>query len=205
VRRLEGRVVVATHNAGKLREIDALLKPFGIETASAASLGLPEPEETGASFAENAAIKARAAAQGARLPALADDSGLEVEALRGAPGVRTADWAETPRGRDYGLAMRKVQEALDAAEAPQPRRAAFVCHLRVAWPDGEEHGFEGRACGRLAWPPRGERGFGFDPMFLPDAGDGRLTFAEMAPETKHALSHRAAAFAQLKAALLEAP
>lgn len=205
MRRLEGRVIVATHNPGKLREIDDLLRPFGIEAVSAASLGLPEPEETGAGFAENASIKARAAAAGAGLPALADDSGIEVEALGGAPGVRTADWAQTPDGRDYGLAMRKVQEALDAAEAPQPRRAAFVCHLRVVWPDGEERGFEGRAAGRLVWPPRGDRGFGFDPMFLPDAGDGRLTFAEMAPEAKHAISHRAAAFALLKAALLETP
>ena len=201
MRRLtEKRLVVATHNEGKLREIADLVNPFGIETVSAAGLGLPSPEETEESFAGNARIKAHFAARESGLPALSDDSGLEVEALGGAPGVHTADWAETPDGRDFPMAMRKVQEMLDSRNAPEPRRAQFVCTLCLAWPDGHDEIFEGRVQGRLVWPMRGTRGFGFDPVFLPD-GESE-TFGEMDPERKHAMSHRARAFAQLVAGCL---
>lgn len=193
-----GRLVVATHNAGKAAEIAALLAPFGVGIVSAGALGLPGPAEIGETFAENAAIKSHAAARASGLPALADDSGLEVEALNGAPGVRTADWAETTAGRDYGAGMRRVWEALEAKGAPEPRRARFVCRLSLAWPDGHEEAVEGEARGRLVWPPRGAGGFGYDPMFLPDTGGG-LSFAEMAPEAKRAISHRADAFARLVA------
>lgn len=196
-----GRLVVASHNAGKLREIDDLVRPYGLETVSAGVLGLPEPAETEDSFAGNARIKAHAAAQASGLPALSDDSGLSVAALDGAPGVRTADWAETPQGRDFAMAMRKVWDALEETAAPEPRSAAFHCCLCVAWPDGADAVFDGIVEGRLVWPPRGERGFGYDPMFLPL--DHAETFGEMDPEAKHAISHRAAAFHQLVAALLE--
>jgi XTP/dITP diphosphohydrolase len=198
-----GRLVIATHNAGKLREIGALVAPFGVEAVSAAALGLPEPAETETTFAGNARLKAHAAARAAGLPALSDDSGIAVEALGGAPGVHTADWAETPHGRDYAAAMAKVWEALDAAGAPAPRRAAFVCCLCLAWPDGHDETFVGRAEGVVVWPPRGERGFGFDPMFVPD-GHGE-TFGEMDPDLKHRISHRADAFRQLVAACLTDP
>jgi len=202
VRRLgPGRLVVATHNAGKLREIDALLAPFGIEGVSAGALGLPEPAETEHSFAGNARLKAHAAAQAAGLPALSDDSGLAVDALDGAPGVRTADWAETPAGRDFAMAMARVWRELEAAAAPEPRRATFHCCLCVAWPDGADAVFDGTVAGRLVWPPRGARGFGYDPMFVPDGH--AETFGEMDPGAKHAMSHRADAFRQLVAALLE--
>lgn len=198
-----GRLVIATHNAGKLREIAALVAPFGVEAVSAASLGLPEPAETETTFEGNARLKAHAAARAAGLPALSDDSGIAVEALGGAPGVYTADWAETPQGRDYAAAMAKVREALDAAEVPAPRRAAFVCCLCLAWPDGHDEAFVGRVEGQVVWPPRGDRGFGFDPMFLPD---GRAeTFGEMDPDLKHRISHRADAFRQLVAACLTDP
>lgn len=197
-RRIGGgeRLVVATHNAGKLREIADLLQPFGIAAVSAGELGLPEPEETETSFEGNAHLKARLAAHGAGLPALADDSGLSVEALGGAPGIYSARWAETPNGRDFAFAMEKVWSSLDAQEVPAPRRAAFVCALALVWPDGGSEIFEGRVEGQLVWPPRGDRGFGYDPMFLPE---GRShTFGEMAPEEKHAISHRARAFVKLK-------
>jgi XTP/dITP diphosphohydrolase len=198
-----GRLVLATHNKGKVREIGALVAPFGIEPVSAGDLGLPEPAETETTFAGNARIKALAAAAASGLPALADDSGIEVEALDGAPGVHTADWAETPAGRDYAAAMRKVWDAVEATGAPEPRRARFVCRLSLIWPDGHEEGFTGVAPGRLTWPPRGDHGFGFDPMFVPQ---GRTqTFAEMPPDEKHAISHRADAFRQLVAACLEDP
>lgn len=204
-RRLEpGRLVLASHNAGKLREIAALVAPFGIETVSAGALGLPEPAETETTFEGNARIKAHAAARAAGLPALSDDSGIEVEALDGAPGVFTADWAETPTGRDYATAMGKVWDALEARDAPEPRLARFVCCLCVAWPDGHDETFLGTAPGRLTWPPRGTNGFGFDPMFLPDARPDE-TFGEMDPDAKHAISHRADAFAQLVAACLARP
>lgn len=195
-RRFEGgRLVVATHNAGKLREIGDLLAPFGVETVSAGALGLPEPAETEETFEGNARIKAHAAAQASGLPALADDSGIAVDALGGAPGVRTADWAEGPGGRDYARAMARVWRDLEALGAPEPRSARFLCCLSLAWPDGHDETFLGRAEGRIVWPPRGAHGFGFDPVFLP-AG-GTLTFAEMIPADKHAVSHRADAFRQL--------
>ena len=192
------RIVIATHNKGKLREVGALLAPFGIETVSAGELGLPEPEETEESFIGNATIKARAAARASGLPALSDDSGFSVAALGGAPGVRTADWAMQPDGsRDYADAMRKVMEA---AQEFEDRNAWFSCALVLAWPDGHIEAFEGRALGHWVWPPRGTHGFGYDPMFLPDAREE--TFGEMAPEEKHRLSHRAAAFALLAKACL---
>jgi len=198
-RRFEGgRLVIASHNAGKVREIGDLLAPYGAEVVSAGDLGLGEPEETETTFAGNARIKAHAAAKGSGLPALSDDSGLAVDALKGQPGVRTANWAETPEGRDFRLAMEKVWVALHVAKAPEPRHAQFVCALCLAWPDGEDAVFEGEVSGTLVWPPRGERGFGYDPMFLPD-GETE-TFGEMEPERKHAMSHRARAFERLVAA-----
>ncbi len=201
MRRLEpGRLVIASHNQGKVREIRALLAPFGIEPVSAGDLGLPEPEETGTTFAENALIKARASAEGAGIVALADDSGLCVTALGGAPGVYTADWAETPKGRDWHLAMRKVEDKLNVLGPDVDRTAYFVCTLALCWPDGETALFEGRVAGHLTWPPRGNLGFGYDPVFVPDGHS--QTFAEIAPDKKHAISHRAEAFRKLVNALL---
>lgn len=196
-----GKLVIATHNAGKLREISALLAPYGIEPVSAGSLGLPEPEETGTSFAENALLKAHASAQGAGMVALADDSGLCVDALGGAPGVYTADWAETPNGRDWLLAMTKVEDRLNALGPDVDRSAAFVCTLAIAWPDGESALFEGRVAGDLVWPPRGALGFGYDPVFVPEGHS--QSFAELDPAVKHAISHRADAFAKLVASTLD--
>lgn len=192
------RIVLATHNKGKVREVGALVAPFGIAVVSAGELGLPEPAETETSFLGNARIKALAAAQAAGIPALSDDSGFSVKSLDGAPGVYTADWAMQPDGsRDYAAAMRKV---MDAAQDFEDRTAWFTCALVLAWPDGHTEGFEGRAMGHWVWPPRGENGFGYDPMFLPE---GRTeTFGEMAAEEKHRISHRALAFAQLAAACL---
>ena len=186
------RLVVASHNPGKLREMAALLEPYGIGTVSAGELGLLEPAETEETFAGNARIKAHAAAGGSGLPALADDSGILVDALDGAPGVHTADWAETPAGRDFPLAMTKVWLMLEALGAPEPRTARFHCTLCLAAPDGRDWLFEGEVPGRLVWPMRGELGFGFDPIFLPD-GETE-TFGEMDPGRKHAISHRARAF-----------
>lgn len=201
-RRLEpGRLVVASHNQGKVREIRALLAPFGIEPVSAAELDLPEPEETGTTFFANSELKARLAADLSGLPALADDSGLCVEALGGDPGVYTADWAETPAGRDWMLAMTKVEQALAAKGPDASRSAEFVCVLTVAWPDGESVSFEGRVAGSLVWPPRGERGFGYDPVFVPHGYTE--TFGEMDPDHKHRISHRAAAFSKLVDALFD--
>ena len=200
-RRLEpGRLVIASHNEGKVREIRALLAPYGIDPVSAASLGIPEPEETGTSFAANAELKARFSADLSGLVALADDSGLCVDALNGDPGVYTANWAETPNGRDWNLAMEKVETALAAKEPEAGRDAHFVCVLSLCWPDGHVESFEGRVDGTLAWPPRGDLGFGYDPMFVPLGRD--QTFAELDPEEKHRISHRAAAFAKLVAAVL---
>ncbi len=193
-----GKLVIASHNQGKVREIRALLAPFGIEPVSAGDLGLPEPEETGTTFAENALIKAHASAEGSGIVALADDSGLCVEALGGDPGVYTADWAETPNGRDWYLAMEKVETRLKALGPNVDRSAHFTCTLALAWPDGETLLFEGRVYGHLTWPPRGELGFGYDPVFVPVGHD--LTFAQIPPEAKHAISHRAEAFAKLVAA-----
>jgi XTP/dITP diphosphohydrolase len=189
------KLVIASHNEGKVREIGELLEPLGIEVTSAAVLGLPEPEETGTTFAENAALKARAAAERAQLPALADDSGLAVAALDGAPGIHSARWAEDDEGkRDFRRAMEKVQESLADSE---DRSATFVCALALARPDGSCKIFEGRVEGQIVWPPRGSRGFGYDPIFLPEGYD--MTFGEMEPSEKHAISHRAKAFAKLLA------
>ena len=194
----EPRLVIASHNEGKVREIGELLAPFAVEVVSAATLGLDEPEETGATFIENAALKARAAASVAGLPALADDSGLAVTALGGDPGIYSARWGGPEK--DFGVAMQKVETALTGSG---DRRAAFICVLALCWPDsgpGGEHMevFEGRVEGTLVWPPRGDQGFGYDPMFVPTGGT--LTFGEMEPTAKHAISHRADAFAKLTAA-----
>jgi XTP/dITP diphosphohydrolase len=207
---LASRLVVATHNPGKLLEMQELLSPFGVEAVSAGELGLPVPDETGHTFAENAALKAHAAAKAAGLPALADDSGLCAEALDGAPGIFTAEWAGPDR--DWTLAMGRVERELLRRGATEParRRAHFVSALVLAWPDGHEELFEGRVHGVLVWPPRGDKGFGYDPMFQPD-GFG-VTFGEMDAGDKHgiawlggdgeALSHRARAFVLLAQACL---
>ena len=191
----EPKIVLASHNEGKLHEIQALLAPFSIACVSAGELGLEEPAETETSFAGNARLKAHFAAQAAGLPALSDDSGICVDGLYGAPGVYTADWAETPSGRNFTMAMTRVWKELDAADAPSPRRAQFNCTLCLAWPDGHDEIFAGIATGQVVWPMRGMHGFGFDPMFQPDGFD--RTFAEMLPEEKHPLSHRADAFNKL--------
>ena len=197
-----GSLVIATHNAGKLKEIGALLEPYGVKCLSAGSLGLPEPAETGTTFVENALIKARAAAEASGMAALADDSGLSVDALDGRPGVYTADWAERQwfegePGRDWFMAMGKVEGMLRERGTDVDRRAAFHCVLAVAWPDGDHAVYEGLVPGSLTWPPRGELGFGYDPVFVPEGRE--QTFAEIAPEEKHAISHRADAFAKLVA------
>lgn len=191
------KLVIATHNAGKLVEISDLLSPFGITVTSAGELGLQEPVEDQDTFVANARIKAHFAAKASGLPALSDDSGITVDALDGAPGVYTADWAETPNGRDFPMAMTKVWDLLEQKSAPEPRTAAFNCTLCLAWPDGHDEVFEGRVDGRLVWPMRGEQGFGFDPMFLPN-GEA-LTFGEMDPARKKSISHRSDAFAKLVA------
>ncbi len=197
-----GKLVIASHNAGKVREIRALLAPYGIEPVSAGDLGLPEPEETGTTFRDNALLKAHASASASGLPALADDSGLEVAALGGRPGVYTADWAERQPyegepGRDWYMAMGKVEGLLAEQGPDADRSACFVCTLALAWPDGHAEVFEGRAEGSLTWPPRGILGFGYDPVFVPIGNS--LTYAEISPEEKHATSHRADAFAKLVA------
>jgi len=198
MRRFDGNMlVIATHNAGKLVEIAALLAPYGISVVSAGELGLDEPVETEDTFAGNARIKAHFAAVESGLPALSDDSGITVDALDGAPGVYTADWAETPVGRDFPMAMKKVWDLLEEKTAPEPRTAAFNCTLCLAWPDGHDEIFEGRVDGRLVWPMRGEQGFGFDPIFLPN--NEALTFGEMDPARKKEISHRADAFTKLVA------
>jgi XTP/dITP diphosphohydrolase len=186
-----GHLVIATHNAGKLKEI------------SAGALGLPEPAETGTTFVENALIKARAAAEAAQLPALADDSGLSVAALGGRPGVYTADWAERQwfegqAGRDWYMAMGKVEGMLQQLGPETDRGCWFSCVLAIAWPDGESAVYEGRVDGTYSWPPRGTMGFGYDPVFVPNGRDG--TFAELDPTEKQAMSHRADAFRKLVAA-----
>jgi XTP/dITP diphosphohydrolase len=207
-RQITGRLVIATHNSGKLWEMRELLAPYGVDAVSAGELGLPEPEETGKTFAENARLKASSAAAAARLPALADDSGLCVEALDGAPGIYSARWAgET---RDFGSAMRKVEAELEGRAATPPFRAAFTSALCLAWLDGHAEEFEGRVDGELVFPPRGTKGFGYDPIFLPD-GHAR-TFGEMMSAEKHAipadasraLSHRARAFQALARSCLRA-
>lgn len=199
-----GKLVIASHNPGKVREIGALLAPHGMNVTSAGELGLPEPDETGTTFAENVLIKARAGAQGSGFVALADDSGLCVDALGGAPGVYTADWAEADvfeggPGRDWYMAMGKVEGKLAELGPDADRSAYFACTLALAWPDGHTEIFEGRAKGRLVWPPRGAHGFGYDPIFVPAGRDE--TFAEIDPDEKHAISHRADAFAKLMKAV----
>ncbi len=206
-RRISGRLVIATHNPGKLAEMRGLLAPFGVEAVSAGELGLAEPDETGTSFRENAHVKAQAAALAAGLPAFSDDSGLAVDALDGAPGIHSARWAG--QTRDFGQAMERIDTLLRerGALAPDARRAHFVSALCVAWPDGHVEEFEARVDGTLVWPPRGDMGFGYDPMFLPN-GFNR-TFGEMSAEEKHGLpprgkglSHRARAFLKLARACL---
>ncbi len=198
MRKFSGKtLLVATHNAGKLEEIADLVGDFGIEVVGAAAKGLPEPEETGTTFVENARIKAHASSQATGLPALADDSGIEIDALDGAPGVYTADWAETPDGRDFIMAMHKSHDALLARNAPEPWVARFCCTFVLAWPDGHDEVFAGTAEGRFIWPMRGDQGHGYDPIFLPDGHD--KTFAEMERFAKNRISHRANAFAKLKA------
>ncbi|TQS70434.1 RdgB/HAM1 family non-canonical purine NTP pyrophosphatase [Rhodobacteraceae bacterium] len=192
------KLLVATHNAGKLEEISAMLEPYGIECVGAAQMDLPVPEETEDSFIGNARIKAHAAARAANLPALADDSGIVVDCLDGAPGVYTADWAETPNGRDFNMAMEKTWAKCEETGAPRPRTARFCSTLVLAWPDGHDEVFEGTVEGHVVWPMRGEAGHGYDPMFQPIGY--RHTFAEMDPEKKNLISHRADAFKKLKAA-----
>jgi XTP/dITP diphosphohydrolase len=192
------RLLVATHNRGKLEEIGDLFKPHGVTVVGAAELGLPEPEETETTFVGNARLKAHAAAKASGLVALADDSGLAVDALGGAPGVFTADWATTARGRDFAVGMARVWNALEAINAPEPRLAKFCCTLVLAWPDGKDVVFEGQSAGRLVWPGRGTEGHGFDPILQPEGHD--ITFGEMDRWEKNRLSHRADAFRKLVAA-----
>jgi XTP/dITP diphosphohydrolase len=209
-RQLTGVVVIATHNPGKLREMRELLAPYGIDTESAAELGLPEPDETGKSFADNARIKALAAARTSEKPAFADDSGLVIDALDGQPGIHSARWAGPDK--DFRAAMNRIQSLLieRGAKAPEQRRAHFIAALCLAWPDGHVEEFEGRVDGVAVWPPRGSKGFGYDPLFRPDGFD--RTFGEMSAEEKHglpphgqALSHRARAFMKLAEACLSKP
>jgi len=205
------KIVVASHNGGKLKEFADLMEPFGLEANSAREYGLPEPEETGTTFEENAYIKAFAAAKATGLPALSDDSGLMIDALQGAPGVYTANWAETPDGtRDFAVAMQRAEVAMQEVGAVEPaqRKGRFVAVICLAWPDGEAEYFRGEAHGTLVWPPRGDKGFGYDPVFMPDGHE--RTFGEMSAEEKHgwkpgqaeALSHRAKAFQKFARAKL---
>ena len=191
------RILIATHNAGKLDEMRQLFGPHGVEVVGAAEMGLDEPEETENTFVGNARIKAHAAVKATGLPALADDSGIQVDGLDGAPGVYTADWAETPNGRDFIMAMTKTHTLLEERAAPHPRTARFCATFVLAWPDGHEEVFEGKAEGTLVWPMRGETGHGYDPMFQPAGHD--VTFAEMSAARKNEISHRADAFAKLMA------
>jgi len=201
MRPIGGKLVIATHNPGKLREIAELIEPLGIACVGAEELGLPEPEEIGNTFVDNADLKAREAADLSGIPALADDSGLCVDALHGAPGIFSARWAEDADGnRDWTRAMEKVWREVEAAEPDAGHDAHFACALAIAWPnDGQVENFEGRVDGTLTWPPRGDRGFGYDPMFVPAGHDA--TFGEMDPAEKHSISHRADAFRKLVKAL----
>lgn len=196
MRRFTGdRLLVATHNAGKLEEIAKLLEPYPLAVVSAGAMGLAEPVETEASFVGNARLKAHFAAQSTGLPALADDSGIEIDALGGAPGVYTADWAETPTGRDFTMAMTNTWAKLEAISAPYPRTASFCCTLVLAWPDGHDELFEGRMAGQIVWPMRGQLGHGYDPIFQPVGF--AITFGEMERWEKNQISHRADAFRKL--------
>ncbi|OWU82570.1 RdgB/HAM1 family non-canonical purine NTP pyrophosphatase [Phaeobacter sp. 22II1-1F12B] len=192
---VEKELIVATHNAGKLAEMVDLLGPFGITVRGAAELNLDEPEETETTFIGNARIKAKAAVEATGLPALSDDSGIQVDALGGAPGVYTADWAETGNGRDFVMAMERVNRELEAKNEPHPRTARFCCTLVLAWPDGHEEIFEGVMPGQVVWPMRGNNGHGYDPIFVPDGHD--VTFAEMPTDLKNSISHRADAVSKL--------
>lgn len=197
-RKFQGdRLLVASHNKGKIEEISQLLAPFSITVVSAADFGLPEPEETETTFAGNARIKAHAAAKATGLPALADDSGLCVDALGGAPGVYTADWAMTPAGRDFAMAMAKTWQRLEDVNAPCPRNAQFCCTLVIAWPDGTDSVFSGSVEGEITWPPRGPMGHGYDPIFQPNGY--QQTFGELGSDEKNRISHRAEAFRKLVA------
>lgn len=197
IRKLKpGKLVIASHNQGKVREILEMLGPYGIEPVSAADLDLPEPEETGTTFLANAELKALQAADLTGLPALADDSGLCVDALNGDPGIFSARWAG--EAKDFKVAMQRVNDAIEATGPDASRNAHFVCVLALAWPDGHVEWFEGRVDGTLVWPPRGTGGFGYNPIFAPEGSD--LTFAEM-PDAKKAISHRAMAFEKMMAAV----
>lgn len=191
----QSTLLVATHNQGKLEEIEHLLQPYGIEVVGAAAMGLNEPEETEMTFVGNARIKAHAAAQAANMPALSDDSGLEIDALGGAPGVYTADWAETGNGRDFQMAMRKTYDRLLATKIKTPWKARFCCTLVIAWPDGDDVFFEGNVNGQIVWPMRGDQGHGYDPIFVPNGYDE--SFGEMDRWEKNKISHRARALAKL--------
>lgn len=190
-------LLVATHNAGKLEEIADLLGDLNIKVVGAKEMNLDEPEETGTTFVENARIKAQAAVAATGLPALADDSGIQIDALDGAPGVYTADWAETPQGRDFAMAMAKSHERILATKAPEPWTARFCATFVLAWPDGHEEIFEGKVDGCFVWPMRGDQGHGYDPVFQPDGHE--MTFGEMDRHKKNRMSHRADAFNKLKA------
>ncbi len=198
MRKFDGdTLLVATHNAGKLEEIAELLKPFGVNVIGAAEKGLSEPEETETTFVGNARIKAHAAAKATGLPALSDDSGIEIDGLGGAPGVFTADWAETETGRDFVMAMTRAHDELIQKGAPKPWTARFCCTLVLAWPDGHDEVYPGRVAGQITWPMRGNKGHGYDPIFIPDGYD--ITFGEMDRWEKNRISHRADAFAKLVA------
>ena len=186
------KILAATHNQGKLEEISALLGPLNVTIVSAKDLNLPEPEETEDTFVGNARIKAHAAAQASGLPSLSDDSGIEINALGGAPGVYTADWAETPLGRDFVVAMTKTHDLLEEKNAPFPRKGRFCCTLVLAWPDGKDFVYEGKIEGKIVWPMRGDQGHGYDPIFQPDGY--KKTFGEMDRWEKNRISHRAKAF-----------
>ena len=198
MRKFDGQeLVLASHNKGKLAEISEMLAPYGIRVSSAADHGLEEPVEDQDTFIGNARIKAHYAAKATGLPALSDDSGISVDALDGAPGVYTADWAETPNGRDFPMAMEKTWALLEEKNAPAPRTAAFNCTFCLAWPDGHDEVFVGKVEGQVVWPMRGAEGHGYDPIFMPDGHD--ITFGEMEADEKNRISHRADAFAKLKA------
>ena len=190
-------LLIATHNSGKLMEMRQILEPRGIKVVGAADMNLPEPEETETTFVGNARIKAHAAVKATGLPALSDDSGIEIDALDGAPGVYTADWAETPNRRDFMMAMEKTNRLLEEANAPHPRTARFCATLVLAWPDGHDDVFEGHMPGNLVWPPRGREGHGYDPIFSPDGYD--ITFGEMDWAEKNKISHRGRAVEQMLA------
>ena len=202
MRKFQGKkLVVATHNEGKLDEVRALFAKKSVEILSSKSLDLPEPIDTEDNFIGNARIKAHSASKITSLPALADDSGITIDALNGAPGVYTADWAETPDGRDFSMAMKKTQEALKKISAPHPRLAQFRCTLVLAWPDGHDEIFEGVLAGQVVWPPRGLDGHGYDPIFQPIGYD--ITCGEMSFESKNKISHRSIAFEKLARACFE--